>query len=136
MSLSSLFDNLLISSIFLKGSSSTGSFMFTRIGLLYCISSTASKSKAYAFSSPSLSILTHVFNAGTENCSIMNRMKQRASLRFAHAFAASSWVIRSLMLVIRSTFSSFHLFLSSESYSPRVSPIMHQANLSCNSVLT
>ena len=48
----------------------------------------------------------------------------------------SSWVIRSLMLVIRKTFSSFDLFLSSESYSSRVSPIMHQANLSCSSVLT
>ena len=63
-------------------------------------------------------------------------MKQRASLRFAQATAAPSWVIRSLMLVIRNTFSSFDLSLSSEPYFPRVSPIMLQANRSCNSVLT
>ena len=114
MSLSSLFENLLISSIFFIGSSSTGFFKFTCIGLLWCMSKRASKSKAFARSSPSLSILTQVFNAGTEICSIINRMKQRASLRFAHAIAVPSWVIRSLTLVIKSNFSSFDLLLSSE----------------------
>ena len=100
------------------------------------MSRSACTSRVFAQSLPSLSILAQVFNAGTDICSNMNRMKQRASLRFAHATAAHSWVIRYLTLVVKNTFSSFDLFLSSESYSSPVSPVMHQANLSCSSVLT
>ena len=39
------------------------------------------------------------------------------------------------MLVIKNDFSPFDIFLSSEMYSPCVSPVMHQAIMGCNSVL-
>ena len=58
---------------------------------------------------------------------------QSSSCPYLFHFQPYELLIR---FVMRKTFSSFDLFLSSESYSLRVNPIMHQANLSCNSVLT
>ena len=66
-----------------------------------------------------------VFNAATDIYSKMNRKKQRASPRFAHATAAPSWIMSSFRLVIKSTLFSFDLFLTSESYSPIVNAVMH-----------
>ena len=100
------------------------------------MSKSACESKVFARSLPSLSILAQVFNARTDICSKLNRTKERASLRFANATTAPSWSMWSLRLVIKSTFSSFHLLLSSDSYSSIVRTDMHQANLSCSSVLT
>ena len=95
----------------------------------------AYKSKVFARSLSSPSIFAQVFSAGNDIFSNMNRTKQRASLRVAHATAAQSQIIGSLKLVIKSTFSSCDLFLLSESYSPIVSLVIHQANLRCSSNL-
>ena len=132
VSLSFLFESLRFSSFFLKGSSSAGSFIFTLSGLLWFMSNNACKSKVFASSLLSLGIFVKVFSNATDICSNMNRTKQRASPRFANATAAPSQITRSLKCVIQSTFASFKLFLSSESYSCIVSPVIHQACLSCN----
>ena len=99
------------------------------------MSNSACKSKVFARSLHSLKILAQAFKDGTDICSIVNRTKQIASLRFAHATAAPSCFMRSLKLVIKSTFSSFDLFLSSESFYSIVNPVMHQTNLSFRSIL-
>ena len=93
------------------------------------------KSKVFARSALYLSIL-HCFSGLVPKFVPTLNWLNIASLRFADAAAAPPQNIRYFRLVIKSTFSSFDLFLSSESYSLIFSSVIHQANLCCSSVLT